>query len=231
MAPPSTVTEIRVQDDLTGRRALLIAAAERLFGEKGYQSTQVGDITRAAGTGVGTFYRHFDDKEDILTAILEPLFDTIRARFLSLREGIETRTPLEQFASIRENFRIILTELTTRPALARTLFRSGFGVNPAIDGLVWRFQTRIAGDLVEDFRRGEAAGLFRIPQPLVLAQSLVGMVLQVAHVMVIEAKPSLEDAIDALTRFTLGGLMAFAPDEQLVSIYRLLLQPPNEGGK
>ena len=213
-------------DDQAEKHEQLILAAERLFSEQGFHATQVSDITKAAGTGIGTFYRNFADKDEILMAMLERLFERIRGRFLVIRKGMETRTPLEQFGVIRENYRIILSELTQRPALALILFRTGYGVSPAINEAIWSFEVRIADDLVDDVQRAEAAGLLRLPQARVLAHSLVGMVLQTAHALVIEKSPSLEDTIDALTRFTLGGLLAFAPDERLMSIYRLLLQPP-----
>lgn len=216
----------RATDDHDEKREQLIRAAERLFSEQGFHATQVSDITKAAGTGIGTFYRNFADKDEILKALLERLFVQIHDRFVVARKGIESRTPLEQFAMIRENFRIILGELTERPNLALTFFRTGYGVNPAINELIWSFQERFADDLVDDMRRGEAAGLFRVPQARVLAHSFVGMVMQTAHALVIEKSASLEQAIDALTRFTLGGLLAFAPDERLMSIYRLLLHPP-----
>lgn len=224
MAIPQTSP--RAPEDHAEKREQLILAAERLFSEQGFHATQVSDITKAAGTGIGTFYRNFADKDDILEALLERLMVRIRDQLEVARKGIEKRTPLEQFAMIRENFRIVLTELAARPNLALTFFRTGYGVNPAIDELIWTFQTRFADDLVNDMRRGEAAGLFVVPQPRVLAHSFVGMVMQTAHALVVEKSASLDEAIDGLTRFTLGGLLAFAPDERLMSIYRLLLAPP-----
>jgi AcrR family transcriptional regulator len=223
---PSTAALSIRHDDTSSKRQQLIDAAEQLFAELGFHATQVSDITKAAGTGVGTFYRNFADKDEVLSAILEGFFDPIRTQFLVLRKGIENRMPLEQFSLIRECYRVILGELTARPTLALTLFRSGFGVSPAINELIWSFQRRFADDLVNDMRRGEAAGLFVVPQARVLAHSLVGMVMQTAHALVIEKETSLDDAIDALTRFTLGGLIAFAHDERLVPIYRMLLQTP-----
>jgi hypothetical protein len=84
----------------------------------------------------------------------------------------------------------------------------------------------MADDLVNDMLRGEAAGLFHVPHAHVLATSIIGMVMQTAHSLVVEKRTSIPDAIDALTHFTLGGLLAFAHDERLFSIYRLLLQTP-----
>lgn len=44
-------------------RADLIAAARKLFVEKGFAATSVEAITRTAGVSKGTFYHHFPDKK------------------------------------------------------------------------------------------------------------------------------------------------------------------------
>jgi AcrR family transcriptional regulator len=44
-------------------RARLLAAAEKVFGEKSYFQVSIADITREAGTGNGTFYLYFPSKE------------------------------------------------------------------------------------------------------------------------------------------------------------------------
>jgi AcrR family transcriptional regulator len=51
-------------------RAKLIQAALQLVLEKGYDSITVQDITERADLGRGTFYIHFNDKEDILWAAI-----------------------------------------------------------------------------------------------------------------------------------------------------------------
>ena len=56
--------------ELAGRtRADLLAAAKRLFGERGYLDTKVTDIAAAAGRAVGSFYTHFGDKEQLLAEL------------------------------------------------------------------------------------------------------------------------------------------------------------------
>ncbi len=46
-------------------------AARKLFAERGFHGTTLGDITSAAGKSPAPFYRYFADKEDLLAALAE----------------------------------------------------------------------------------------------------------------------------------------------------------------
>ena len=47
----------------------VIAAALQLFTQRGYFSTSVPDMARAAQVSVGSIYHHFKDKEDVARAL------------------------------------------------------------------------------------------------------------------------------------------------------------------
>jgi AcrR family transcriptional regulator len=53
------------------RRALLVEAAGRLFGERGYDATRLEDVATAAGVTKPILYRHFDSKQALYLALLE----------------------------------------------------------------------------------------------------------------------------------------------------------------
>jgi AcrR family transcriptional regulator len=53
------------------RRALIVEAAGRLFGERGYEGTRLDDIAAAAGVTKPIVYRHFDSKRDLYLALLD----------------------------------------------------------------------------------------------------------------------------------------------------------------
>ena len=57
------------------RRQELIAAAQHLFYENGYENTTVNDIINAVGVSKGAFYHHFDSKTAVLEAIVAHMMD------------------------------------------------------------------------------------------------------------------------------------------------------------
>jgi len=61
------------------RRALIEAAAARLFAERGYMATTVDDIVAAAGVSKPMLYRHFESKKDLHVKLLERRRDELAA--------------------------------------------------------------------------------------------------------------------------------------------------------
>lgn len=60
-------------------RAALQTAFSQLLQERTYESITVGDITRRAGVGRTTFYRHFAAKADLVIAMHEHVYEDIGA--------------------------------------------------------------------------------------------------------------------------------------------------------
>jgi AcrR family transcriptional regulator len=52
-------------------REEIVEAAFDEFSERGYHETGVADIARRVGIGHGTFYRHFENKRDILDHVID----------------------------------------------------------------------------------------------------------------------------------------------------------------
>ncbi len=58
-------------------RAKIVAAAEKLISEKGFDAVQIIDITNEAGVGKGSFYTYFKRKEDVVAEIAHTKFEAI----------------------------------------------------------------------------------------------------------------------------------------------------------
>ena len=79
------------RESLTARgertRQRLLAAAEEIFGERGFQFASIADITRGAGVAQGTFYLYFDTKRDLIRAIVDERGHELRAVLAKATEG------------------------------------------------------------------------------------------------------------------------------------------------
>jgi AcrR family transcriptional regulator len=80
-ATPPTRPALRARYD--ERRQALIDAAAKLFAERGYEATSIGDLSEATGLAAGGIYHYTSSKEGLLIAIcdelLDPLLDRARA--------------------------------------------------------------------------------------------------------------------------------------------------------
>jgi AcrR family transcriptional regulator len=80
-----------LRSDARRNREAVIAAAKRLFADQGLEA-QMPEIARAANVGVGTVYRHFPAKDDLIAAIATERFDLMAER---AREDLELEDPWE----------------------------------------------------------------------------------------------------------------------------------------
>ena len=80
--------------DARRNREAVVEAAKQLFSEEGLEA-QMPDIAKAAGVGVGTVYRHFPTKDDLIAALAWQHFERLADR---ARQGVESEDAWEGIA-------------------------------------------------------------------------------------------------------------------------------------
>lgn len=69
--PVLGVGVVRERADAARNRERVLAAAERLFAERGVAQVTMDDVAAAAGVGKGTLYRRFTDRGGLAVALLD----------------------------------------------------------------------------------------------------------------------------------------------------------------
>ena len=80
--------------DAERNRRRILDAARRVFAQSGAE-VGVDEVARAAGVGVGTVYRRFPTKEDLVLAVLHDGFERLLARL----DAADAPDPWEAFAA------------------------------------------------------------------------------------------------------------------------------------
>ena len=62
----------------------VLAVAERLLREGGYDAAQIGHLVKESGVSVGSFYHHFGSKEGIIAALVRTFCDEGQADLAAL---------------------------------------------------------------------------------------------------------------------------------------------------
>jgi AcrR family transcriptional regulator len=100
-------------------RAALVKAAQRLIAE-GKVNVPVLEITQAADVGMGSFYNHFDSKEQLFEVAVADVLDAHGAMLDRLTESIDD--PAETFAT---SFRMTGRLFRQRPQESEILLAHG----------------------------------------------------------------------------------------------------------
>lgn len=183
-------------------RGEILAAAERVFGQRGMETAKMEEIALAAGVSVGTLYNHFEDRAAMLAALLEERRAEVRAR---LDEVLE-RTSSEPF---REQLTQFLSVMVEHFGHHRPLFsmlveeelRSGRGRShgpSAFKEYTARYRLLIDRGLEQGALRTEDAEIY----PALLIGVIKGFFTYVAQD---EARPITPDLVQALVRTFLEG--------------------------
>lgn len=139
--------------DFERTRAALLAAARRLFTEKGYAACGTPELAAAAGLTRGALYHHFDDKQALFRAVVEDVEREILDAIVASADA--KADPWDGLVAGCLAF----LDACTRPDMRRILLLDA----PAVLGWSeWRaIDARYGvGSLAEGIRACQAAGLF-----------------------------------------------------------------------
>jgi AcrR family transcriptional regulator len=131
------------------RARRIVETAVELAEQGGFEAVRLRDVASHAGVALGTLYRRFRSKEDLLLAALDQELDDVKQRFV--RRPPEGASPLERVTAF---FQMTTRALCRRPNLARALIRSVATGEPELTQKVAAFHNVMEG-LISAALRGQ----------------------------------------------------------------------------
>lgn len=173
-AAPATARAPRRTAGGAATRERIVAAAERLFAERGYSGVSMPAIAAAAGITAGAIYKHFESKEQ--------LFFTVVRRAI---EAAPTTTEAEGLAGPAALGAIVAAYTTRRLKRVRQLaveIHYAAAQDAKVRRLLrWSVDGEIAG-LTEQFARAQAAGeIDAAIDPQLTAAAIMSLIMGLMH--------------------------------------------------
>jgi AcrR family transcriptional regulator len=180
------VTTSRLDRRKARTRASLVAAARTLLASRDPAEISIQEITDGADVGFGSFYNHFQRKQDLFDAAVEDVLEEHGATLDAATAGIAD--PAEVFAAaVRMTARLPKTQ----PQMARIFRRIGYDLVAAARGLSLRAR--------RDLQAARAAGRFTVDDVDVALACVAGAVLGVLHMASVNPTPAgIDRAADEL---------------------------------
>jgi AcrR family transcriptional regulator len=143
-----------LQADERTRR--ILDAAVQLAEAGGFTAVRLRDVAQASGVALGTVYKRFKSKEDLLVGVLSHELHELRRQLA--RAPVTGDTPLERVVAF---FAFITDFLCGRPNLGRAVVRSAASGERALSERLHRFH----GGLFELSHAAMLGGAARPPSP------------------------------------------------------------------
>ena len=179
-------------------RAALIRAAQG-FIAAGKLNAPVLEITQAADVGMGSFYNHFDSKDQLFEAAVNEILDELGALLDKLT--IDGEDPAATFA---RSFRLVGRLFGQRPEMCRVLLNTGLTLIFADRGLAPR--------ALRDIEVAASAGRFAVADPQLALSVAGGALMGAAQLLQNQPERDSGEVADRATRDVLI-MLGLAADE------------------
>ncbi len=99
------------------RRSELTRTAARLFAEKGYHGTSIGDLAKAMGVQKGSLYAHISSKEDLLYETMRDGADAFHAALDGIPDDLPATDKIR--LALRGHLRVVAEQLDVATVFMR----------------------------------------------------------------------------------------------------------------
>jgi TetR/AcrR family transcriptional regulator, fatty acid metabolism regulator protein len=191
----------------------ILAAAEQVFCEVGYESATVVEIARRAGVVEGNVYRYVKSKRELLARVISEWYSS---------KNDELEHELGQIASVRSRLRYLITAhlraLRDSPALLRLILREFRSNDTEFRGIVAKLNQRYTSHVRLTIEAGVQNGEFSSQTPVRLVRDMIfgGIEHHATRYLLGEGYLDVETVADQLLQLVLHGIHADKPPQHKV---------------
>jgi len=102
---------------MTARRTELTREAARLFAERGYHGTSIGDLAKAMGVQKGSLYAHIDSKQDLLYDAMREGAEAFHAALDEIPDDLRVTERIR--LALRAHLRVVAEQLDIATVFVR----------------------------------------------------------------------------------------------------------------
>jgi AcrR family transcriptional regulator len=102
---------------MSARRAELTRQAARLFAERGYHGTSIGDLAEAMGVQKGSLYAHIASKQDLLYGTMREGADAFHGGLDAITEELAATEKIR--LALRSHLRVVAEQLDVATVFTR----------------------------------------------------------------------------------------------------------------
>lgn len=168
------VTEQREGErlDRDARQQQIVSACARLIATRGYAGTSIRDVASAVGISTGTLLHHFESKEQLLTATLLEVGESILGRMERGNHSKDARSEMRRIvtALLGESEEV---DISWRVWIA---FWHEATIHPELGRTAGELTKKSEGILEEILARGTKQGVFDCPDPRASASELGALI-------------------------------------------------------
>ena len=102
---------------MSTRRTELTREAARLFAERGYHGTSIGDLAKALGVQKGSLYAHIDSKQDLLYEAMREGAEAFHSALDAIPEDVKVTERIR--LALRAHLRVVAEQLDVATVFVR----------------------------------------------------------------------------------------------------------------
>ena len=168
--PVPVGNKIKNKELLERRQQQISEAAMKLFAQNGYHNTTVRDIASLSNISTGSVYDYVKSKEDILFLVSQKFFATLKENVEKALRGLDDpllklKATIEATLTVIDNFQeyVLITYRESKHFKKQDLIG------------IFQQESYFIDNFMKIFKEGNEKGVFRVNDPLLVANFLTMM--------------------------------------------------------